>query len=300
MAGAFSQVDLSQLAAPDVVQQLEFETVKAEMLADLQARDVTFSALVESDPAYKVIEVAAYREVLLRQRVNDAARAVMLAYATGADLDQIAANYGVERLLIAPADDTTVPPTPAEYEADADLRFRVTLSLEGYTSAGSEGSYVFNALSASGDVKDVSATSPAPGEVVVYVLSREGSGAASSELLATVADALNAQEVRPMTDQVSVLSASIVNYTIEAELVVYPGPDAGVVLQMAEAAAADYAAEQHAMGHDVTLSGVYAALHQPGVQRVSLTAPSANITIGDGQAAYCTSILLTVAALPSV
>ena len=45
----------------------------------------------------------AYRELLIRQRVNDAARGVMLATASGTDLDNLAANFNVERLLITPA-----------------------------------------------------------------------------------------------------------------------------------------------------------------------------------------------------
>ena len=296
MAGAFTQVDLSQLAAPDVVEALDFETIKAEMLADLLARDTAFSALVESDTGYKIIEVCAYRELLIRQRVNNAVKAVMLAYATGADLDQIAANYNVGRLLITPADGSAVPPTAAVYEGDTDLRARIPLSLEGYTSAGSTGSYEFHALSASGDVKDASAVSPDPGQVVVYVLSRVGDGTASTETIDAVTAALNAEKVRPITDQVSVLSASIVNYTIEAELVVFAGPDAGVLLELAQTAAQDYADAQHRMGLDITLSGVYAALHQAGIQRVNLAEPSANIVISDGEAPYCTSISITVAA----
>lgn len=293
MAGAFTQVDLSQLAAPAVVEALDFETILAAMVADLVARDPSFSALLESDPAFKVLEVAAYRELLVRQRVNEAARAVMLAYAAGADLDQLAANYGISRLLITPADDSTIPPTAAVFEDDVSLRSRVTLSLEGYTSAGSQGSYVFHALSASGDVKDVSATSPTPGQVSVYVLSRDGDGTAPPELLATVEAALNAEKVRPMTDQVTVLSASILEYTIEAELVIYPGPDSSVVLAAAEAAAAAYAADQHRMGYDITLDGVYAALRQPGVKQVNLSEPAAAIVTSDGQAAFCTAITLT-------
>jgi len=293
MAGAFTQVDLSQLAAPSVVEALDFETILSAMVADLVARDASFSALLESDPAFKILEVAAYREMLVRQRVNEAARAVMLAYAAGSDLDQLAANYGVSRLLVTPADNTTIPPTAAVYEDDASLRSRVTLSLEGYTSAGSQGSYVFHALSASGDVKDVSAISPTPGQVSVYVLSRTGNGAASPTLLATVEAALNAEKVRPMTDQVTVLSASILNYTIEAELVIFPGPDSAVVLAAAEAAAAAYAADQHRMGYDITLDGVYAALRQPGVKQVNLAEPAAAVITSDGQAAFCTDIALT-------
>lgn len=300
MAGAYSQVDLSQLPPPNVVEPLDFETILAAMVADLQARDPAFTALVESDPAFKVLEACAYRELLLRQRINDAAHAVMVAHAAGADLDQIGANYGVARLLITPADDTTIPPTPAVYESDADFRARIVLSLEGYTTAGSEGSYVFHSLSASGDVRDASAVSPDPGQVTVYVLSRVGDGTASLDLINTVTAALNAENVRPMTDQVTVLSASIVDYTIEAELTVFPGPDAEVVLQAAEAAVTAYAEAQHRMGYDITLSGIYAALHQPGVQRVDLTAPAADIVIDDGEAPHCTGITVTVATLPDV
>jgi phage-related baseplate assembly protein len=300
MAGAFTQVNLSELPAPSVVETLDYEAILTAMVADLRARDPAFTALVESDPAYKILEVCAYREMLIRQRVNDGARAVMLAYAEGADLDQIAANYGVQRLVIEVGDANAVPPTEDVMEADVDLRNRVQLSLEGYTTAGSEGSYVFHALSADGNVKDVQAVSPLPGQVTVYVLSRTGTGAASSGLLSSVSAALTAEDVRPMTDQVTVLSASIVTYTITAELVVYPGPDPAVILAASQAAVAAYADAQRRIGYDVTLSGVYAALHQPGVQRVNLTSPSANLVIGDGQASYCTAITVTLAGAPDV
>lgn len=300
MAGAYTTIDLSLLAPPNVVEALDFETILAAMLADLQARDPAYSALVESDPAYKILEVAAFRELLLRQRVNDAAKGVMLSLATGADLDQIGANFGVQRLLITPADDTTIPPTAAVYETDADFRARIQLSPEGYTTAGSEGSYVFHGLSSDADVKDCQAVSPTPGEVTVYVLARDGNGAASAGLIAAVEAALNAERVRPMTDQVTVLSASIVNYTITAELVIYPGPDPIVVRDAAIAAVTAYAEAQRRIGYDVTISGIYAALHQPGVQRVNLTAPTANLTIGEGEASYCTAITVTVAGATDV
>jgi len=300
MAGAFTTVNLSALPAPDIVEPLDFEAIFSAMLADLQARDSAFTALVESDPAYKILQVAAYRELLLRQRVNDATRAVMLAFATGADLDHIGANFGVARLVLDPGNPEAIPPVAPTLESDADFRARIQLSPEGYTTAGSEGSYVFHALGADGDVKDAQAISPAPGEVTVYVLARSGSGAAAPELLASVQAALNAERVRPMTDQVTVLSAALVPYTIEAELVVYPGPAPEVVRQAALDAATAYAEAQRRIGYDVTLSGVYAALHQPGVQRVNLATPTETLVIGEGQASHCTAITLTVAALTDV
>lgn len=289
----FTTIDLSTLPAPSVVEPLSFETIFAEMLADLQDRDETFSALVESDPAYKILEVAAYRELLLRQRVNDASRAVMLAYATGSDLDQLGALFGVVRLTITPADTEAIPPVPAVMESDAEFRRRIQLSLEGFSTAGPEGAYIFHALAADGDVLDVSAVSPNPGEVVVTVLSRTGTGTAGAPLLSTVEDALNDDSVRPLTDLVTVQSATIVNYAVEAEIYTYPGPDSGTVIAEAEAALDAYIASVRKIGRDITLSGIYAALHRPGVQRVDLIAPVADVAIETDEAGHCTAIDIT-------
>jgi phage-related baseplate assembly protein len=299
MAGAFTTVNLSQLPAPDAVEALDFETIFSAMLSDMQTRMVaagaSFTALLESDPVYKILEVCAYRELLVRQRANEAVRAVMLAFATGPDLDQLGANYNVARKLIKDGDPTTIPPTLPVFELDDDYRARIPLSLEGYTTAGSEGSYVFHALSAAGTIKDVSAVSPAPGQVTIYVLSTNGDGTASDAELAAVTAALNADSVRPMTDQVTVQSSTPLPYTIDAQLVLYAGPSAEVVVAAAVAAAQAYADSVHRNGYDVSLSGVFRALHQPGVDRVNLNIPAGNIPASPGQAPYCTAINVTVA-----
>jgi phage-related baseplate assembly protein len=129
---SYTAVDLSQLPFPDAVETLDYETILAEMLDDFHTRmtaiEPTFVPLVEGDPAYKVLEVAAYRELVIRQRVNDAIKAVCLAYAAGADLDQIGARFNVERLLIQAGDPDAVPPTDDVYESHADYRRRIQLS----------------------------------------------------------------------------------------------------------------------------------------------------------------------------
>lgn len=296
MAGIFTAVDLSQLPVPAVVETLDYETILAEMLADLRARDSTFDALVESDPAYKILEVCAYRELLVRQRANDAAHAVMLAYATGTDLDQIAANYNVTRLVITPEDPDTIPPTPAVYESDDELRRRVVLSLEGYTTAGSVGSYLFHTLSASGDVLDASVPVPTlvPGTVNVAVLSRTGNGVAPTETLDAVIARLNAEVVRPLCDTVVVDSAVIVNYAITAVLTLYPGTGAAQVLAASQASVEAFAAKMHRLGLDITLAQLTAAMVVPGVQNVAISSPAADVVIAWNQASYCTSITLTI------
>lgn len=283
----FNAIDLSRLPAPDVIETLDYETIYAEMLARLRSFIPDFDDTLESDPAVRILQVAAYFRLLDRQRVNDAARAVMIAYAMGGDLDQLAAIFGVERLILAPADPDNE--LPAVLESDDDLRRRVILAPEGYSVAGPTGAYIFHALSADPEVRDASATSPEPGQVVVSVLARTGTGAAGAPLLATVEAALSAESVRPLTDEVIVQSAVIVDYSIDAEVRTYPGPDATIVLAEANARLTAWIADQRRIGRDITRSGIFAALHVEGVHKVTLIAPAADITIGETQAANCTA-----------
>ncbi|MFP3686174.1 baseplate assembly protein, partial [Bacillus sp. SIMBA_026] len=89
---------LSQLPVPNVVEAIDYEEILSALLTDLVGRYPEFDVPAESDPIYKVLEVAAYREMLVRQRVNQAARAVMLAYAEDEDLDNLGALFNVKRL----------------------------------------------------------------------------------------------------------------------------------------------------------------------------------------------------------
>jgi phage-related baseplate assembly protein len=66
------------------------------------------------------------------------------------------------------------------------------------------------------------------------------------------------------------------------------------VRQSSEQAALAYVSAQHRLGRDITLSGVYAALPQPGVQNVDLASPVADLTVTDAGAAYCTSVSVSV------
>lgn len=295
MPGTFTAVDLSRLPFPAVVEPLDFETIFAAMLADLRQRAPSFDALVESDPAYKILEVAAYRELLLRQRVNESAKAVTLAYAVGSDLDHIASRYNVQRLVIDPGDPNAMPlPRPAIFESDTDLRRRTQLAFEGFSTAGPDGAYLFHALGAHGQVLDVSVYSPAPGDVVVAVLSRVGDGTADAPLLAAVDAALNAERVRPLTDHVFVQAASIVPFAVTASLTLYPGPDAAVVLADAIARLQAFVADNHRLGRDITRAGLIAALCTAGVQNVALVAPAADIEITPLQAPWCTGTSVTI------
>lgn len=294
-------IDLSQLPPPVVVEPLDFETLfneRKEAFIALYPEDeqdvIRRTLSLESEPITMLLEENCYRELLLRQRVNEAARAVMVAYSVGSDLDQLAANFNVERLTITPEDDSVVPPVPAVMESDADLRVRTPQAFEGLSVAGPTAAYEFFGLSADGRVADVSAVSPTPACVTISVLSREGDGTASQELIDIVANALNGEEVRPVADRVTVQAAEIVPYEIDATLYIYPGPESEPIRQASEQKLQTYIADQRRLGRDIRLSAIYAALHVEGVQRVELAQPLADMVLNDSQASNCTGYTITV------
>ncbi len=288
-------IDLSQLPPPQIVDVPDFETLlterKAEFVALFPAEEqeaVARTLTLESEPVVKMLQENVYRELLLRQRINEAARAVMVAYSGGDDLDNLGANNNVQRRVITAADDTTTPPTEAVMESDADYRQRIPAAFEGMSVAGPVGAYEYHALSSDGRVADASAFSPSPAEVVVTILARDGDGTAPEDLLQVVGEALNDEAVRPVADRVSVRSAEIVPYEIDAVLYVYPGPAKEPILAAAKAQGTAYINEQRRLGRDVRLSAIYAALHVQGVQRVELIKPLTDMVLDKTQASYCT------------
>lgn len=284
-------IDLSLLPPPEIIGALDYQAILAALRSDMLVRYPAFSAAVESDPVQKLLEVAAYRELMLRAEFNERARGCMIAFAKGGDLDQLGALLGAQRLEITPAD--TYLDIPAVMESDADFRRRVVLAPEGFSVAGPEGAYISHALSADGEVLDASATSPSPGEVLVTVLSRIGDGTASPELLATVEAAVGAEDVRPLTDMVTVQAAQIIEYEIEAVITTFAGPDSSIVMDAAWKGIEAYVTRSRLLGRDIVTSSHIAALNAEGVSHIQLISPAADVVLDRTQAAYCTGITLT-------
>lgn len=283
-------VDLSRLPAPIVVEQLTFDQIIAQMVATLRKELPAFDATVDSDPAVKVLHVAAYRELIVRQAFQDGALQLFVAYATGPRLDHLAALVGVTRQIVTPANPATG--AVAIYEDDDRLRQRIVLAPEGFSVAGPELAYVKHAKDASADVLDASATSPAPGEVLVSVLYGGGDGTAPAALIAKVAAIVTAPGIRPLGDNVTVASAKIVPLVVNAPLVTFNGPDPALIVATSLVALHAFLAENRKLGRTVTRSGLIAALSQAGVHRVDLDL-AADVVCDGTQAANCVAIAVT-------
>ena len=284
-----STLDLSRLPAPLVLEPLDFEALYQEALTDFRAlMGGNWSAALESDPVVKLLEKAAYDKMMSRARINDAAKALLLAFARDSDLDHLAANYNVKRLLVVAADPGAVPPIEAQYESDDSLVERTLFAFEGLSIAGPRDAYVFHAMSADGRVADARVGSPSPAIVEVSILSRVGDGVASEDLLEVVRVALSDEDVRPLGDRVIVQSAGLIDYRIEAVLYLYPGPEIELILAEARSSLDRYINTQRRLGRDIRRSAIHAALHVSRVQRVELVHPVADVVVLDHQAANCT------------
>ena len=290
----FTKIDLSKLPQPDFTENLTIEDIIRGLKEKLlELHPFAAEALqYESDPLNKLIEVFAYREKIMRTYINHLSKSVMLAYATGADLENLAAIFGVARRTVTPANKDSIPPTAAVWEDDETLRNRVHLSLEGHTTAGSAGAYMYHSLAADADVKNANISTPSAGTVDVVILSNSDSGVPSAALLQTVTDALNADQVRPLTDLVNVLPAQINNYQIDVTLTPFEGAGGELILTEATLRINEFVKEAHKLGQDIYLSAIHAALHVIGVERVEIAQPTADIINPKTHAGFCTNIII--------
>lgn len=294
-------IDISKLPAPEVIQQVSYEDIFEAMLTDFQARNPELE-ISQADPVYKILEIAAYHVMLVHQNFNDRAKSLMLAYSSESDLDHLGVTYyQLQRLTITPGDATAVPPIDPVYESDSAYLNRILLSEQGQSTAGPKSAYVFHAMSADGQVKDAKALAhtPNPGDVTIAVLSHTGDGTTDQAVLDIITAALSDEDIRPLNDTPIVQSATIVTYTINASLTLFIGSDANTILQSAQNALSQFVADQHRIGRDITLDGLYKALRVVGVAKVVLnntvgTDLIAELVTAPDEAPYCSGVTVNV------
>lgn len=284
-------VDLSTLPTPQVIEALDYDALvtrqketfqtlwEAVRIAnpdlELPQYDV---AMLESDPIMILIQANAYRELGERARINDAARSNLLGYATGADLDAVAADHGVTRLV---------------GESDIALRERVVLADQGRSTAGPEEWYEFHARSVDADIRDVAVYHTGTGpEIEVAVLTASGGGVPGAELLAAVTAKVTAPDVRSINDIVSVVPAVKTTVDVAAEVWLLPDAPMSVFDGLSAGLTAAHEAES-GIGFDVNRSWLIARLAPNGVSKVSLTAPASDVVMDGFSAAALGTISLT-------
>ncbi|MGE8065579.1 baseplate J/gp47 family protein [Pseudomonas sp. NPDC089569] len=296
----FVPIDLSQLPPPQIVEQIDYEMILAERKAYAvslwpveEQAEIASRLELESEPLTKLLEENAYRETIWRQRVNEGAVANMLALAQGADLENLAGNFNVARLVVQVGNPNAVPPIPEVLESYDSLRERAQMAFEGLSTAGPRNSYIFHARAAAGRVADATAESPSPAVVVVTVQSLLGDGSADPELPGIVEAYLSDEDRRPLGDRLTVQGAVILPYQVNARIYLKTsGPESEPILAAANQRLLAYVHQRRRLAMEVSESAIHAALHVEGVRKVELDNWT-DIVATPYQAPYCTSITLT-------
>jgi phage-related baseplate assembly protein len=276
-----------------VVKNVDYEQILAERLVDLKAR---FAAIgidldtlnLESEPAAILEQTDAYREALTLAAINDAARSVLLAFATGDNLDQLGAFYGVQRAVVTAATDTT----PAIMEDDDRLRSRIKLAPEALPYAGmTGGSYRSLALKTVPSLKDVLPIKRTGGQVDIVLLGSDGSQPVPSASVDAVYSAFQDDAATQLTDIVTVRSAKVVPYTVNLTLKLRAGPDPTIVKASADVAVRAYAAARNRIGLVVYANMMMAAAAVGGVEEVTIDI--GDVDPGEDGAAWLQSLNIT-------
>lgn len=187
---------LPDIHLPDVIEEIDYEALlddTKQHLRDESGLDIEF---IESDPVTMANESLVYREMLLRARINESARAAYLFTASNNDLKNIASSRGVILL---------------DGESDERLRYRTYLALYSFSTAGAAKSYEYYALTVSTDILQARCLGPkdgtAPGTVEIVYHS-------NSDFTDDVLAACNDETVVPLCDTPLVTRAEVLNVDI--------------------------------------------------------------------------------------
>ncbi|WP_316207393.1 baseplate J/gp47 family protein [Bradyrhizobium sp. SZCCHNR3118] len=264
-----------------MIETIDYEVLLKTYQDEVVAKNPALAAAVklEQSPTNIILEPQAYGEMIVRARINAAARAVMLAFSTGADLDNLAAFFGVERL-------------PGEL--DDSLRRRAQMAPEAFTTAGSEGAYIFQALSADVRVRDVTAVKiDDKGGVRVCVMATGTNPVPTTDTIQNVRDRLHRKGIKPLTDVITVVPVKVIKQNIVANVTLYPGPDAALVMADIGKSLTKVRNNLTMIGRDLTRSAIISACNQGGVQNVELISPKVDIVAGSNQCVIIESAEVT-------
>jgi len=175
----------------------------------------------------------------------------------------------------------------SDTETDDHLRTRIQAAPNQFSTAGPSGAYRYWAISADPTIIDAQVTTPAPGQVAVYVLTGpitvqpaatpNSIGIANSTVLGEVSTLLNGVTIRPLTDTVNVYAVTEVDYTVTATVTLFANASPAATEAAAQAAAQQLAINlASSVQNDIVPSQWVAALSVSGVYEVTVTL-SANI-----------------------
>lgn len=170
---------------------------------------------------------------------------------------------------------TTVSSGATDRETDEAYRERIHLAPERFSAAGPSGAYQYWATTAHPSIVDVAVRSPSPGVVEIRPL-LSGGVIPSQDILDAVLAICDSKSVRPLTDQVTVLAPSAVNYTIRMRYWIhrdYTAVAASIQQEIKEAVDGYVAWQTEKLGRSINPSELTTRVMAAGAKRVAIATP---------------------------
>jgi phage-related baseplate assembly protein len=226
---------------------------------------------LEFDPIKINQEACTFFELLLRDRVNQAARSITLAYAIGSDLDAIASRYpgGVPRL---------------EGESDDRYRRRIWLSPNTLSPHGTAEAYEFWALTALPALRDVTAIRSVmhdyyPTILITCLMEPPAGPKPSDEQLVQIRAYIQSLSRMGLTDVISVNPPKIKEIDYKVGVWLYPGASPDQTITKIQSSLEKLVTDQYWLGHDHTHMAIDAACSMTGVHHVEIIEPAENVFV---------------------
>ena len=189
----------------------------------------------------------------------------------------------------------------SDTENDENFRERIQIAPESYSVAGPSGAYEYWARSAHQDIIDVAVIGPPdtePGNVNIYPLMINGD-LPTQEILDAVFEVCNAEDKRPDTDFVHVLSPEAVNFELNVRYWIdrKRATQAVQIQNAVEAAVNGWVTWQRSkLGRDLNPSELNHRMVAAGAKRTEIISPDFKVLTAS-QVAIMTSKTLTLGGL---
>lgn len=268
---------LSHLPDPEFISR-DVDVITAELTAkyEMLAGKTLYPA--QADRVF--VDVIAYREMLLRTAINEAGKQNLVAFATGVMLDYLGDFFGVVRL---------------NGETDEQLRTRIRLAPENYSTTGSRRAYIYHALTADERVIDAEAIN-VDNRVQVYILTADAfENDVPDELINKVQLAVSDDKRRPLSDHVTTYKAVAHTYELDIDLLVYAEADPIVVKQtVLEQLQALTQELRSKLGQSVIPSQLIQTIRHSAIQQIIINQPIGLVAVKPYEYAVCTEIILNL------
>ena len=176
---------------------------------------------------------------------------------------------------VVTASNTVATGGGADRESDENLKERVYSTPGSYSTAGPAGAYIYHTKSVSSEIGDVAVSSPNPCEVVVKFIMADGT-LPSAAMIQKVQDYMDDNDIRPLTDQVTVGAPSTSIYNINITYYIGASDTSAVSTIQDDVAAAVSAYniwQTEKIGRDINPSYLIKKIMEAGAKRVAVTSP---------------------------